>query len=374
MAHTLRRVAAGAAGLLVIGAATAGAAMATTGPAVASPAVASPAVAGPSWKIAKSAKLGSEGQITAVVATGKTTGWAFTGSDFSAAPAAYQYSGKSWRKVSFPGNKNEQVVTAGATSPSNVWAFAQGFSAPSHVLRYNGRSWSVVRTFANTINGATVLAGNDVWVYGEQGIPGLPALGVWHYNGSSWRQVSRNFQGGSALSATNVWGFNGVSVEHWNGAKWTATSVKSLLPAKNPEGLNNPGVAGVLALSNSNVYALGTGGTEDEGGPLVVLHYDGKKWAKVAQGQFGAGPSAEFSSDGNGGLWLPMFGPEGGSGYLVHYAKGKLIKATLPVAQPKITVSAIARVPGSVDQIAGGFTHAANNLGASVVAVLLTYS
>ena len=365
MAHTLRRVAAGAAGLLVIGAATAGTAMATTGP----------AAAGPSWKIAKSAKLGSEGQITAVVATGKTTGWAFAGSDFSAAPAAYQYSGASWRKVAFPGNKDEQVVTAGATSPSNVWAFTQGFGTASRVLRYNGRSWSVVRTFSNQIQDATVLASNDVWVYGEEGISGVQAaLGVWHYNGSSWRQVSKSIQGGSALSATNVWAFNGVSVEHWNGAKWTATSVKSLLPAKNPEGLNNPGVAGILALSNSNVFALGSGGTEDEGGPLVVLHYNGKKWAKVAQGQFGAGPSAEFSSDGNGGLWLPMFGPEGGSGYLVHYANGKLIKATLPVAQPKITVSAIARVPGSVDQIAGGFTHAANNLGASVVAVLLKYS
>jgi hypothetical protein len=44
------------------------------------------------------------------------------------------------------------------------------------------------------------------------------------------------------------------------------------------------------------------------------------------------------------------------------------------VAAAKITVSALSRVPGSADQIAGGFTHAAGNMGAGVVAVLLKYS
>jgi hypothetical protein len=366
MAHTVRRVAAGASGLLMIGAATAGAAMAATGPA---------AAAGPSWHVVKSLRTGDEGQFTAVVATGKTTGWAFEGTEFNAAPAAYQYSGSSWRKVPFPGNKDEQVVTAAATSPSDVWAFAQGFGAASHVLKYNGRGWSVVKTFPNEIADATVLASNDVWVYGEAGIAGVqPALGVWHYNGSSWRQVSKSIQGGSALSATSAWGFNGVDVEHWNGAKWTATSVKSLLPARNPSGLNGPAVAGVLALSRTNVYALGNGNAEDEGGPLVVLHYNGSKWTRLAASQFGYGPYAEFSYDGHGGLWLPMQGEAGGTSFLVHYSDGKLTKVTLPVAAAKIAVSALSRVPGSTGQIAGGFTHAAGNLGEDVVGVLLKYS
>jgi hypothetical protein len=362
MAHTFRRAAAAAAGLLVIGAATAGAATAATGP----------AAAGPSWQVVKSLRAGSEGQFTAVVATGKTTGWAFEGSDFSAAPAAYQYSGSSLRKVPFPGSKDQEVVTAGATSPSDVWAFEQGFGTLSRVLKYNGRSWSVVKSFTNEIADATVLASNDVWVYGEAPIPRVQAgLGVWHYNGSSWRQVSTSIQGGSALSATSAWGFNGVDVEHWNGARWSATSVKSLLPAKNA--LNDPGVAGILALSNKNVFALGSGGAEDEGGPLVVLHYNGSKWTKLAQGQFGSGPDAEFSYDGNGGLWLPMQGASGGTSHLVHYSDGKLTPAALPVAAAKITVSSLSRVPGSAGQIAGGFTHAAGNPGAGVVAVLLTY-
>jgi hypothetical protein len=365
MAHMIRQAAAGAVGLLVIGAATAGAAAAATGP----------ATAHPSWQVVKTLRTSNNGQFTAVVATGKTTGWAFEGTDFNAAPAAYQYSGSSWRKVSFPGSKDQQVVTAAATSPSDVWAFEQGFGAPSRVLKYNGHGWSSVRTFSNEIAGATVLASNDVWVYGEQGIAGVqPALGVWHYNGSSWRQVSTSIQGGSAVSATSAWGFNGVDVEHWNGAKWIATSVKSLLPAKSPSGLNDPGVAGILALSNKNVFALGSGGTEDEGGPLVVLHFNGSKWTRFAQGQFGNGPQPEFSYDGNGGLWLPMLGASGGTSYLVHYSNGKLTKAILPVAAAKITVSATSRVPGSAGQIAGGFTHTAGNLGTGIVGVLLKYS
>ncbi|MGD0701690.1 MAG: hypothetical protein ABSA02_17615 [Trebonia sp.] len=369
MAHTRRgrkygQAAAGAAGLLVIGAATAGGAMAAT----------SQAAAGPSWRIVKSVRTGSEGQFTAVTATGRTTGWAFEGSDFNAAPAAYQFSGSNWRKVSLPANKDEQIVTAAATSPSDVWAFAQGFGTPSRVLKYNGRGWSVVKTFTGEIADATVLASNDVWVYGEKGISGFqPALGVWHYNGSTWRQVSKSIQGGSAVSATSAWGFNGVDVEHWNGAKWTATSVKSLLPAKNRSGLNDPAVAGILALSNNNVFALGSGNTEDEGGPLVVLHYNGHKWTRFAQGQFGSGPNPQFSYDGNGGLWLPMLGASGGTGYLVHYFNGRLTKAALPVAAAKITVSAVARVPGSTAQIAGGFTHTAGNLGGNVVGVVLKY-
>jgi len=359
MSRSAAWITAGVAGLLAIGAATAASAMAATGP---------------SWHIVTSVKSDDTGDFSAVVATGKTTGWAFDGAGFSSPPAAYQLSGTTWKQAAFPGKKNEEVITAGATSPSDVWAFTSGFGTPSRVLHYNGHGWSVVRTFADQIADATVLASNDVWVYGDAPIPSQPVIGVWHYNGSTWKQVSKTIQGGGALSATNAWGFSGSNVEHWTGAAWTATSVRSLLPAKNPDGLNDPQVAGVLALSATNVYAVGTGNAEDEGGPVVVLHYNGSKWAKLAQGQFGNGPGAEFSSDGDGGLWLPMQGPVGGTSYLVHYAAGKLTKATLPVSAPKITVTSLSRVPGSTQQIAGGFIHGSDNRGIDVVAVVLKYS
>jgi hypothetical protein len=115
---------------------------------------------------------------------------------------------------------------------------------------------------------------------------------------------------GSALNDHDVWGFTASSVEHWNGSTWMATSVNRLLPPKDPHGLNDPKVVGILALSDSNVYAIGNGNRQDEGGPVVVLHFNGHKWSKLATGEFGFGPDfQQFSSDGSGGLWLAMEGP-----------------------------------------------------------------
>ncbi len=358
MSRRIAWIAAGVAGLLAAGGATAASASA-------------PPVAAPHWRIVKSVKSpDGTGDFTAVVATGKTTGWAFDGYAASGGPTAWQRAGSTWKKVAFPGKSTEYVATAGAASPSDVWAFTDSiFGSGSRALRWTGSKWSVMRTFSGTIGGAAVLAPGDVWVFGQT-YPAGP--GVWHYNGRTWTQVSKNLDGGSALSATNVWAYGGTSVHHWNGRAWTATSVKSLLPAKGE--LNDPSLMGIIALSGSSVYAIGNGNAEDEGGPLVVLHYNGSKWAKVAQGEFGYGPGPQISSDGAGGLWLPMNGPSGGTSYLVHYTDGKLVKATLPVSAPTITVVSVSRVPGSTQQLAGGFTHASDNRGTNVAGVILQYS
>ena len=81
-----------------------------------------------------------------------------------------------------------------------------------------------------------------------------------------------------------------------------------LLPAK--QVLNNPMLTGIVAVSKNSVYAIGNGDRQDEGGPLVLLHWDGHQWSKVAQGNYGFGvqPLEQASSDGHGGLWLPMPG------------------------------------------------------------------
>ena len=363
-------VAAGAAGLLALGAVAATAATASTRPAAA-----------PKWRITTSVKTNANADFTAVVATGKTTGWAFDGNGFDTAPVAYQLSGGTWKKASFPSKVGDvEVIDAAATSPSNVWAFTEGTGTsfpggtPARVLHYNGHTWSVVRTFGDQIAGASVVAANDVWVFGMTAYPNEPALGTWFYNGSRWTRVSKTIQGGSALSDKNVWGFQGVNIEHWNGAKWTATSVKSLLPATGKNIINDPQVTRILALSAKNVYAIGNGVQEDEGGPTVVLHYNGSKWTRVAKANYGFDAGPEFSSDGSGGLWLPMYGPVAGNSYLLHYSAGKLTVAALPVGPAKMTVYAVSQIPGTTQQLAAGKTHASRNFGADIVAVLLKYS
>jgi hypothetical protein len=355
-------IAAGVAGLIAAGGV--GAASAATGASQA---------AAPGWRVVKSVKDNANGDFSAVVATGKTTAWAFNGFSLSAGETAWQRTGSTWKQGTFPGRSGEYVALAAATSPSDVWAFANNVSLTSaRALRLIGSKWVAVKTFGGNIVGATVLSSKDVWVFGEvQSF--VPAIGVWHYNGSTWKQVVKNFGGGSALSDHDVWAFTKTSVEHYNGNKWTATSVRNLLPAVQRGGLNDPQLVGILALSDSDVFAIGNGEAQDEGGPVVVLQYNGHKWVKRATGEFGYGPLDGFSYDGAGGLWLPMDGPVGGTSYLVHYAAGKLTKAVLPVNAATITVRSVARVPGTTQQLAGGFTHPSGNRTA-IDAVILGYS
>ena len=326
--------------------------------------------ASPSWHFVKHVRSGATGDFTAVVAVGKTGGWAFNG---ISKPTAWKRSGGSWTQVSFPGRSGEEVVAAEASSATNVWAFTDA-GAAARALRWNGSRWSVERSFAGQIGGAVVLSASDVWVFGEPNFPGS-GLGTWHYNGHAWAKVGsgHGLEGGSGLSAGSIWAFDGTKVAHWNGHTWTRTSVAALLPAK--QALNDPAVVGIDAQSADSVYAIGSGNLEDEGGPTVILHYNGHSWAKVAQGSFGVGtsPLQQVASDGSGGLWIPMPATGAERSYLVHYAAGRLTAAALPTGPRKINVESIARIPGTTQLLAGGFTHASDNPGASVVAVLLQY-
>ena len=370
MARTVARIAAGIAGLVTLGSTV----VAGTGVAMAGPAAAvSPAATG-AWRIVKQVHSGSSGDFTAVVATGKSSGWAFNANLAALTkPTAWQRNGNSWTQAAFPSKSGEEVVAAGAASPSDVWAFTN-IATRSRVLHWNGHMWSVAHVFTGLVGGASVVSRTDVWVFGQPGIN--QQLGNWHYNGHRWSELSRSLDGGSALSATSVWAFRGTSVYHFNGHKWSRTSVATLLPPKLSNGLNDPMVTGIYAQSAKSVYAIGNGQAQDEGGPTVVLHYNGHGWSNVAEGSYGYGTlplGQQISPDGSGGLWLPMPGYAGMKSYVLHYSAGKLITAPLPRAALRIDVVSVAHVPGSTDMLAGGFTHASGNPVSNVTAVILQY-
>jgi hypothetical protein len=214
----------------------------------------------------------------------------------------------------------------------------------------------------------------DVWVFGTNQVPGAD-LGAWHYNGRTWSQVAsgHGLEGGSGLSASDIWAFRGSDVAHWNGSTWSRTSVASLLPAK--QQLNDPMVTGIYEQSRTSVYAIGNGQLQDEGGPLVILHWNGSAWSRVAEGNYGIGtlPVQQVSPDGHGGLWIPMPGYMGHKSYLLHYSAGQLTAAGLPGGPYRINVDAVALIPGTTDLLGGGLTHAFANAGSNVVAVIVQY-
>jgi hypothetical protein len=324
--------------------------------------------AAPSWHIVKRVASGSNGVVTAVTAVGRNGGWAFDG--FSNA-TAWERNGSTWTQVPFPSQNEEMVVAAAASSATNVWAFTQEVGI-SRALRWNGQHWTVMRFFPRAIGGAVVLSSSDVWVFGAPIFPGA-GLGAWHYNGRTWTQVAsgHGLEGGSGRSASDIWAFDGADVAHWNGSTWSRTSVASLLPAK--QQLNDPFLTGIYEQSRHSVYAIANGHLQDEGGPLVILHWNGSAWSKVAGGNFGFGAGQQLSSDGHGGLWLPMPGFGGQKSYLVHYTGGHLVAAPLPVGPDKITVGTVALIPGTTQVLGGGDTHASTDPGTDVVGVILQY-
>jgi hypothetical protein len=164
-------------------------------------------------------------------------------------------------------------------------------------------------------------------------------------------------------------------VYHFGGHTWAKTRVARLLPRKQSSGLNDPIVTGIYAQSATSVYAIGNGQAQDEGGPTVVLHYNGHFWRKVAQGNFGYGtqPSQQISPDGSGGLWLPIPGFGGLPSYVVHYSGGTLTEPALPHGAQGIDVESIANIPGTTEMFGGGFTHRSGNPSLRVVAVILQY-
>ena len=322
----------------------------------------------PSWHIVKRVTSGPNGVFTAVTAVGRNGGWAFDGVTKA---TAWERNGSTWTQVPFPSLNSEMVVAAAASSATNVWAFTNQFGK-SRALRWNGQRWTVVRSFSRAIGGAVVLSSSDVWVFGQPIVPGA-GLGAWHYNGRTWSQVAsgHGLEGGSGRSASDIWAFDGADVAHWNGSTWSRTSVASLLPAK--QLLNNPALTGIFEQSRHSVYAIGNGDLQDEGGPLVILHWNGSVWSKAAEGNFGFGTLQQFSSDGHGGLWLPMPGVGGQKSYLLHYTGGRLIPASLPVGPLAITVDTVALIPGTSEVLGGGDTHASANPGTDVVGVVLQY-
>jgi hypothetical protein len=286
--------------------------------AVASAAWAAPTPAKlPSWHVLETVN-GSSQDFGAVVATGPASGWAFVDN----ASYAYERTGvTTWKKVPYPGGNGVSVAVAAATSASDVWAFTSIADTRSQAVELVRGKWTVRKTLGGYVGAVSVLAANDVWVFGS--------TATYHYNGSTWAKVAGGASGGSALSASDYWltGASGqTTVTHVNNGKKVTFNLASLLPAKTKKALDDPAVAGVYAASDTNVYVIGNGSTQDAGGPVVILHYDGHAWNKLAS--YAMGNPFGITPDGAGGLWIPVGWAGGGT--ILHYSRGAVTATTLP--------------------------------------------
>jgi hypothetical protein len=163
--------------------------------------------------------------------------------------------------------------------------------------------------FLDQFLGVAAVSVSDVWVVGADDAstpPGqlapLHTTLIEHWNGTAWSIVpSPNSASGgylagvSALSSTNVWAVGSTDdasigqtlIEHWDGASW------SLVPSPSPGGATNAYLAGVAAAAANDVWAVGYANYPgaSPGASVtqtLIEHWNGAGWSLV--------PSPNFST------------------------------------------------------------------------------
>ena len=292
------------------------------------------------WRVIKSVSEGQDYRFSAVVATGKDSGWAFQSSLTGGKPVAYERTGAStWKTVPFPGSNGEYIryAAAGSIGDVPVWAFGIVGNKTQAFQLVNGK-WELRKTLPGLFFEATVAnADGSLMVY-------LPDA-AYRFNGATWTETRESINNGYAIDSSDGWTFSGTTVTHVaTEPKTTKKSwnLKSLLPAKTRS--NDPGITGVYAnaYSDSNVYvfANSNAGGVSSMGALLVLHYNGHAWTKV--GSYAHGVADSVTPDNSGGLWIS----DSSARVILHLSAGKLTATPLPsagtnAANIPIAVSAI---------------------------------
>ena len=276
--------------------------------------------------------------FTSVVTTGKTTGWAFLRGSSQQNTSYRRTSATTWKQVAFPG-QGCRVNVAAAAKGGRVFASCERIVGNSREYEWSGTKWVLIRTLPGAVSSLSVLSATDVWYFGDHGVV--------HWNGKTWKQLTKSTDGGSARSDTDVWVFTGEVISHYNGKKWTA--VQSYGPT---------GITGILALSATSVYATGT-----EAAAAALLHYNGKRWSRTWEsGDQETFPEQRIVRDGKGGLWI-LAADDTERAQMLHYTGGKMRVATLPAASFEYySVSNLAQIPGTAEMLLAGVGVGTNEL------------
>jgi len=243
---------------------------------------------------------------------------------------ALYWNGKKWTAVSTPdpggkGNgKLSELDDSTCITPADCWAvgdFGSQTQGPTEqrtneVLHWNGKKWSRLRVVnpggtgtghVNSLYAVRCLSATDciaVGDYGTTSANGVLRNEVLRWNGTRWSRVNAPNPGGTkpggvneafalgcavdscwaagTYGSTNGPGTNLDEVLHWNGKSWTKAS------APNPDGTGTGAGNQLFAatcLSSANCWATGISGSVAVGvgvGRNVALHWNGRKWRKVA--------------------------------------------------------------------------------------------
>ncbi|MBV8608849.1 MAG: hypothetical protein JO034_15490, partial [Singulisphaera sp.] len=186
---------------------------------------------------------------------------------------------------------NGLLTSTSAVASNDVWAV--GGSLVEH---FNGTSWNVVPTaplpsgdFAQ-INGVVALAHNDVWAVGTVSPPGGVGSSntplIEHFDGTTWSIApSPNLPGGTlraiaAASAHDIWAvgiqggfFTHELIEHFDGTTWSA------VPGPPVSARSHRGLDAVSADAPNDAWAVGSVGRGQNALGNELLHWNGTAWS-----------------------------------------------------------------------------------------------
>jgi hypothetical protein len=256
---------------------------------------------GASWSVVPAPSVGVSGDyLYGVAAVSANDVWAvgFSSSILGEAQALIlHWDGSHWVVVPSPTFTGGSALWAvGAVGAANVWAVggrvvgAPGPTGGTLTLNWDGSNWNEIPSpnppnaaENNDLRALTIISADDIWVVGENDVPGnfKHALTL-HWDGTRWRLVRNphtNSNTDSELvavagaSADDVWAsgvvFRRSGVKplfmHRTGSSWT--------PVASPGGVAPyfGGVSGLVALAADDVWAVGR----------TMAHWDGARWSLV---------------------------------------------------------------------------------------------
>lgn len=229
-------------------------------------------------------------------------------------PLIEHWDGNQWTIEPVPTVPGSVLSAVDAISATDIWAV--GFKdneSNTLTMHWDGTSWTHVPSpnvgESNKLLGVSMISSNDVWAVGywRQTFETDNRTLILHWNGSEWSIVPSPHIGEEttledviAISPTEVWAvgiwYTRATSTHtftlrWDGIQW------SVVPSPDVGDMNNV-IHAVTAVSSNDIWALGYYQMRGPGNTYLrtlTLHWDGAQWTHV--------PSPNASETANNYLW-----------------------------------------------------------------------
>jgi hypothetical protein len=261
---------------------------------------------GTAWQLEQTPNVGSgDNDLVAVAAVSPSDVWAVgfsTPTSTSTNRALIEHwDGRTWSVVSSPSpGQLSGLSDVKAVSSSDVWAVGAYFNFAGNqqtlVEHWNGRSWKVESSPSpgasyNDLAGLAIVSARDIWAVGSSSSSASSQTLVERWNGTTWqavpsldapRSLYNSLAAIVAIDANDIWAVGSSEpyttyasrtlVERWSGSSW------EIVPSPNV-GPHGNVLAGVAALSNSDVWAVGSYIDSSNFLPrTLVEHWNGSVW------------------------------------------------------------------------------------------------